>query len=66
MKLFMAVTGDQYELPIAVEENPEILARKMGVKKNLIYSNIANDRSGQTTGIKFVRVEIDEQGGNES
>lgn len=31
-KLYMAVTVDEYELPVAAEESPAALARKMGAK----------------------------------
>lgn len=68
MTLYMAVTADRYELPVAVESNVEYLASKMGTTANNIYSQISHRNRARKTkrkyeshtgGINFVRVMID-------
>lgn len=58
MKLYMAVTADKYELPVAVEENAQMLARKYGVGKNEIYEYISRGNIRKKNGVKFVRIEV--------
>lgn len=57
--LYLAVTPNEYELPMAVEETIADLAQKFGVNKNTLKSSISHDKSGKTTGRKFIRVEMD-------
>lgn len=38
MKLYMKTTTDEYELPIAVEDSPTALAKKLGIDRNSISS----------------------------
>lgn len=59
MILYMAVTPDKYELPIMVEDSLDGLARKTGMKKSNIKSNIAHGYSGKKNGMKLVRVNVD-------
>lgn len=68
MTLYMAVTADRYELPVAVESNVEYLASKMGTTTNNIYSQISYRKrerkakrkyESHTGGIRFVRVTVD-------
>lgn len=42
MTLWMKVTPDRYELPVAVGDTAEQLARLVGCTKNNIYSAISN------------------------
>ncbi|GAA6481423.1 hypothetical protein K250101E9_41860 [Enterocloster aldenensis] len=68
MTLYMAVTTDRYELPIAVERSAECLAGKMGTTRNSIYSQVCRNRKGDAGRgyknhrgrIRFVKVEVDE------
>lgn len=53
IKLYMKCTTDKYELPIAVEENPAVLAEKLGVKKHTVVSNCCKQQYG------YHRIEID-------
>lgn len=53
MRLYMAVTRDRYELPYAVEQTVTDLARKIGVKRDTVYSAISLGRKG------YVVVDVD-------
>ena len=44
-KLYMKVTNDEYELPLAVADSIADLARMTGVKPESLYSIISEDRS---------------------
>lgn len=59
-KLYMAVTPDEYELPMCVCDTVKEIAEKFNVSRNVVLSSIAHNRSGATTGRKFVRVEIND------
>jgi len=58
MKLYLAVTPDEYELPIYVCDSGKELAEKLGVSQSTIYTLIAHDRDGSRTGRKVIKVEI--------
>lgn len=60
MILYMAVTADQYELPIAIETTAMALALKCGTSANSVFSSISKNYSGRKSGIKFMRIETDE------
>lgn len=59
MTLWMEVTMDEYELPVAVASSAEELARKIGKTTNNIYSAIykAKVRGYRS---KYVKVEVEE------
>ena len=64
--LWLAVTSDEYELPIFIADTARELAKKLGLNENSIHSAIAKKNSGRNTGIKIVRVkykkgDLDEQ-----
>ena len=68
-KLWMAVTADKYELPLAVETSQTVLARRMGVtpgtimKKAYQYQHAINKRnpkSGRKPKYWIVGVEVEE------
>lgn len=46
MKVYMKVTGDKYELPIAIADSPKELAEMVGVKANSISSQITRAEKG--------------------
>ncbi len=58
MTLYMAVTADKYELPIAVETTLEDIAEVFGISTNAVSSSIAKNRSGKHKGVKFIRVKV--------
>ncbi len=54
----MAVTPDEYELPIYIAETVEELAEMYHVSTNTIYSSVCKDKSGERLGRKFVKVKM--------
>lgn len=59
MTLFMKVTKDKYELPIAVAESVHELSLMTGDKKMSIWNAIGHrNRTGYKTA--YVRVEVDD------
>lgn len=58
--LYLAVTSDEYELPIFVEDSANKLAKKLGVSQNSVYLAISKNLSGKIQGRKIVKVEIRE------
>ena len=60
MTLWLKVTHDEYELPVAVADNSSQLAILLGIKRNSIFSSMySNKRYGWWT--QFRKVEIDEE-----
>ena len=62
-KLFMAVTPDEYELPLFVTESLDEMAKKFNKTKSMISSSICHERQGGRCGIKFIRVEVENDDG---
>lgn len=60
MKVYMKVTADKYELPIAIADSPKELAEMVGVKSGTISSQITRGEKGyQPSGKRlYHRVEI--------
>lgn len=62
----MAVTADVMELPLFVAENVKELSVIFGISADNIRTRLSREklgkrkRQGRVSGIKFVRVEIDE------
>mgnify|MGYP003317592746 CR=1 FL=1 len=59
MKLYMQVTADKYELPLLVEEDMEVLCRKLGITKDRCWQIICRDKGGSRRGYRIVRIEVD-------
>lgn len=57
-KMYMAVTPDELELPLAVADSLEELAEITGFAKSSISCSLSRNRSGTKHGVKFVRVQI--------
>ena len=55
MTVYMEITRDKYELPLAVANNLPELARMVGAKESTVKSHISHK-----TG-KYIRVEINEE-----
>lgn len=55
--LYMAVTPDEYELPIAVADTLDDLAQMRKRPKSRIKEAIARSRSGEIIGEKYIRVD---------
>ena len=61
MTLWMAVTDDEYELPIAVGRSAFELADMLGVKANSIYAYFCDCKaSKRKCKNKYTKVEIDD------
>lgn len=62
MVLYMKVTNDKYELPVAIADSAAELARMVGVKAQTIYECISPSRikSGKNYGYYKIAVEDDD------
>lgn len=58
MKVFICVTKDEYELPVAVADSQRELARMVGVAPSAITVGLQNLRNGQYS--RYREVDIDE------
>ncbi len=58
--VWMQVTRDKYELPVAVADTAVELARIVGTNSNNVRSAVAHVNRGDKKWSRFVRVEIDE------
>lgn len=56
--MYMAVTTDKFELPLAIGDTASELGMLVGVSANLIHSSISKGQSGKTRKMKFVKVDI--------
>ncbi|AQR93353.1 hypothetical protein [Clostridium saccharoperbutylacetonicum] len=54
--LYMAVTADDFELPIAVEDSLRELAKKFDIDSNSLSHSLNNNYSGKVSGRRFVKV----------
>lgn len=58
MKVWMKVTNDELELPVAMADSAEQLAEKLGVKKNTIYQLMYRaKKKGKQTCYRVVDIE---------
>ena len=60
MKLYMAVTPDEYELPIAVCKDIHELAKVFGIKPQSVSEAVSRNTDGRKRGAKFIRIEVEE------
>lgn len=58
--LWMAVTADEYELPLAVETSAKKLADLIGVSVSTVKGCEFRDSDGHISGRRFVKVRNDE------
>ena len=60
MNIWIKVTNDKYELPVAVADSAEELAKLCGVKVNNIHSSRSHAKArGQKT--RYLKVQINEK-----
>ena len=59
MVVYMKVTTDKYELPVAIADSVKELAEKVGVKACSIYSNMSHYKNGAINKSPYVKVVID-------
>lgn len=55
--LYMKVTSDIYELPLAVADSTEELAQMVGARRNTIDSIICHAKDGKRKRSKYCKVE---------
>ena len=60
MNIWMMVTSDEFELPLAVADSASELAEICGVKANIIYSSISHHHAKGFKRCKWVCVKISE------
>lgn len=63
MKCYMAVTPDEYELPLFVTDSIKELSEYYGISETTIFSSIKLKKNGKRSGRKFVKVIINEKRG---
>ncbi|GEM_PF-2025556 len=61
--LYMAVTADEYELPLVVEDSPKHLSERCGVSRDTVRSALYRKSSGKTRGMVFIAVRVPETEG---
>lgn len=61
---YMLVTKDKYELPLAIADSAEELAKIIGVSKNYVYCATSNVRGHLYPHIVKVPIEYDMEGGD--
>ncbi len=57
--VYMAVTTDKLELPLAIADTAIELGNILGIKSETIYSSISKQRSGKNNGFKLLKVLIE-------
>lgn len=58
-KLYLAVSADQYELPLAVFDTSHELADWSGYGIMYVLSAITHNYSGEKSSMQFLRVEVE-------
>lgn len=66
MKLYMIVTADEYELPLMVADKAKDLAKYKGISPSTVSTHIKRKYSGKISGIKYIKIEIDNEEKNTS
>lgn len=59
MNLYIYVTKDEYELPMAVADTAVELAKILGIKTSAIYCGISNEKAGRWPS-RYKKVVIDD------
>lgn len=59
--LWLAVTADKYELPLAVCDTAKELGELYGIKKNSVITAVKKQSSGRGCGRKIIKVPIEEE-----
>jgi len=64
--LWLAVTPDEYELPLCVADSARQLAEELGITCVNVLASEARGISGKITGRKIVKVKFKEDVGDEN
>ena len=57
----MAVTADEYELPLIVSDKVKDIAKYAGTGERNIYQGISYNFPGRKTKMKFIRIEVNDK-----
>lgn len=60
MYVYMKVTRDKFELPVAIADSPKELAKMVGSTANTINSAVNKYERGVHKTSKYIRVKIEE------
>ena len=61
MKLYIAVTSDKYELPIAVFDNISQLVKWANRPYGTIYENICRKREDKKNKCRYIKINIGDE-----
>ena len=61
MKLYLRVTKDKYELPVAVADSPRELAKMTGVSRDTILSSLSHVKDGRIRNSIYKMVEVEDE-----
>ena len=56
--LWLAVTPDEYEFPIYMEDSSCKLAKILGINASTVMKAVKKNHNGKTSGRKIIKVEI--------
>lgn len=60
MVIWMKVTNDEFELPVAIADSAPLLAEMLGTTTNAIRSSVSHLKSGRNKRSLYRKVEIEE------
>lgn len=60
MNLYLEITKDKFELPLAVAESVEELAKLRNVSPWTIYRSLSNTNVGKTNKSKYLKIKVEE------
>ena len=61
MVLYMEITKDKFELPLAVADSVEELAKLRNVSRYTIYRSISDVNVGKKKKSKYLKIKIEEK-----
>ena len=60
MTVWILVTKDEFELPVAIADTAKELARICGVSNRTVISGALRNKSGKVKKSRYIKVEIDD------
>lgn len=60
MTVWILVTKDEFELPVAIADTAKELARICGVSNRTVISGALRSKSGKVKKSRYIKVEIDD------
>ncbi len=58
--IWLAVTPDEYELPIAVADSAKELADMLGISTPTVKTSVLRHSDGSLTGRRLIKVEVEQ------